>query len=170
MQNPARWALRPQPLTENGVTARHDPVPTPERICCFHEENIVKFRQFGLKIIAASAALIALSGTAQAGFCQKYKQTRSNAGACANCFVLIRSFPEKQLYAVTGTNGWYAELVWVEGDDSVATGAGKWRDELGGTPFELDLVQQGSELSMVMNDDPKRQQPPITAKFRCVQR
>ncbi|WP_323769026.1 hypothetical protein, partial [Marinovum sp.] len=92
------------------------------------------------------------------------------AGACANCFVLIRSFPEKQVYAVTGTNGWYAELFWVEGDDSVATGGGKWKAELGGAPFDLDLVQQGSELSMVMNDDPKRQQPPITAKFRCVQR
>lgn len=128
------------------------------------------FRQFGLKIIAVSAALIAFSGTAQAGFCQKYQQTRSNAGACANCFVLVRSLHEKQAYAVTGTNGWYAELFWVEGDDSVATGGGKWKAELGGAPFDLDLVQQGSELSMVMNDDPNRQRPPIAAKFRCVQR
>jgi len=170
MQNPNRWVLRPWPSTQNGATAGHDSAPTPERICCSDEESIVKFRQFSLKIIVISASLLALTQAAQAGFCQKYRQTRSNAGACANCFVLIRSFPEKQVYAVTGTNGWYAELFWVEGDDSVATGGGKWKAELGGAPFDLDLVQQGSELSMVMNDDPKRQQPPITAKFRCVQR
>lgn len=91
---------------------------------------------------------------AHAGFCGNYVQTSSNAGACANCRIQIADNPKLQKYFVTSSNGWSAELTWVEGDDSVAQGTGRWNRSIsppyGGKRFDIDMSEQGNILSMRM--------------------
>lgn len=82
----------------------------------------MNIRQACLKVAVASVALFTFSGGVQAEFCKKYKQTSSNAGQCNNCFVSIKSNPKHQVYGALGNNGWWAEMNWVEGDSSVASG------------------------------------------------
>jgi hypothetical protein len=123
-----------------------------------------------LKLAFTSVALLALSNAAQAEFCSKYQQTHSNAGQCDNCYVTIGSLPSKQLYSVTGSNGWYAEMHWVEGDSSVASGGGLWVGAPESDFFEMDLEQQGSEMFMTMQMYKNKQRDILVkARFRCVQ-
>jgi hypothetical protein len=122
-----------------------------------------------LKLAFASVALLALSNTAQAEFCSKYKQTHSNAGQCDNCYVTIKSLPSQQLYSATGSNGWHSELNWVEGDSSVATGGGLWVGAPESEFFQMDLEQQGSELFMTMQMYKNKQRDILVkARLRCI--
>lgn len=127
--------------------------------------------QTSLKFAVASLALLTLSSAAQAEFCSKYQQTQSNAGHCNNCFVTIRSFPGQQAYTAHSNNGWYAEMNWVEGDSSVASGGGLWKGAPKGEGFNIDLEQQGPTLRMTMQMYKNSQMGQvIRAQFRCVQR
>ncbi len=105
----------------------------------------------------------------QAAFCKKYKQTASNAGACANCTFSVSSNRSKQRYTLTSNNGWSANTTWVEGDDSVAEGSGKWKNDLGhafsGKSFDIFLTQQGSKIDMIM--ETKGMSGRIEATFKC---
>ncbi len=128
----------------------------------------------GIKLSIFTATLVtalaSFSNTAQAEFCKKYKQTSSNAGQCNNCFVTIKSEPSHQLYGAIGSNGWYAETHWVEGDNSIASGGGFWRGAPKNEKFEIDLEQQGSTLRMTMQMyKGSRRGALIKAKFVCVQ-
>ena len=112
-----------------------------------------------------------LSVGAQAGFCSNYQQTWSNAGQCADCQLNIKTWAGEQAYSVFASNGWQAELNYVGGDSSVASGGGTWRNGLGhaysGKNFDMDLSQQGQTLSMIMSTVINGQQQIIRAKFRC---
>ena len=118
----------------------------------------------GLVFAAAMAP-----GISQAAFCKNYKQTSSNAGACPTCKLSIASKPSKQQYVITSNNGWSATVTWIEGDDSVAEGPGKWKSGLGhaysGKSFEIFLTQQGNKLDMVM--ETKGVSGRIEGSFRC---
>jgi len=130
----------------------------------------MKIRQKLSKIAVATLTLFSLSSAAHAEFCSKYQQTHSNAGQCDNCYVTIKSLPSQQLYSATGSNGWYSELNWVEGDSSVATGGGLWAGAPKSDFFEMDLEQQGSELFMTMQLYKNNQRDILVkARFRCVQ-
>ncbi|HAT87015.1 MAG TPA: hypothetical protein DCS30_14345 [Rhizobiales bacterium] len=141
-------------------------------ISAYTELKETTMRRTKLSIFAATMvmAMASLSSTAQAEFCKKYKQTSSNAGQCNNCFVTIKSLRQIQAYGVKASNGWFAELQWVDGDSSVATGWGRWAGSKTTEGFELDLEQQGSTLRMTMQlvENRKRGQV-VRAKFKCVQ-
>ncbi|MCK7615521.1 hypothetical protein [Roseibium sediminicola] len=134
----------------------------------------MSIRQSISKIAISTVALIALSSVAQAEFCSKYQQTHSNAGQCNNCFLNISSIANGHYYTVLASNGWSAELRSTHGDTSVASGVGKWRADVGhayaGTKFTIDLEQQGSQLSMMMDGNANGQRQIIRARFRCIQR
>lgn len=131
----------------------------------------MRFRQLFYGFAVASVSFLAVSGAAHAEFCKKYKQTHSNAGQCDNCFVTINAHPQMQVYSAIGSNGWYVELGWVEGDSSVASGVGSWTGAPKSDFFEMDLEQQGDTMNMVMQMY-KNKQPDllVKARFRCVQR
>lgn len=135
----------------------------------------MSFRQYLLKFAVASIAVFTLSNAAQAKFCKKYKQVQSNAGACGNCFIDVSSIGGKgHYYAIVASNGWIAEARSTHGDTSLASGTGKWKSNVGhafaGTKFEIDLEQQGSQLSMTMDGNVNGQRQIIRAKFQCIQR
>jgi hypothetical protein len=135
------------------------------------QEKHMSIRQSISKIAISTVALIALSSVAQAEFCKKYQQTHSNAGQCNNCFITIRSLPSHQVYSAQSNNGWYAEMNWVEGDSSVASGGGHWLQGPKDEKFQIDMEQQGSTLRMTMQmyKNNKRGHV-IRAQFRCVKR
>ncbi|MBV0910821.1 hypothetical protein [Anianabacter salinae] len=121
----------------------------------------------------AIAALIAVSGAAQSqpfGLCGNYVQLTSNAGDCFECRLLIADNPEIQKYFVEANNGWTAELVWVDGDASVATGQGFW-GPVGGlfdnAGFEIDLNQQGRIMTMLMTHHLPELSGTIEATYAC---
>ncbi|MEL7048288.1 MAG: hypothetical protein AAFO75_04870 [Pseudomonadota bacterium] len=121
---------------------------------------------------ASVIGFLLVSSGAQAGFCSTYQQTWSNAGQCPTCQLNIKHWPGEQAYTVFANNGWQAELNYVEGDSSVATGGGTWQKGLGhaysGKNFDMDLSQQGQQLSMIMSTMVNGQQQVIRAEFRCM--
>lgn len=104
------------------------------------------------------------------GFCGNYVQLTSNAGDCLNCRLIIADNPKNQFYFVEANNGWTAELTWVDGDASVATGQGFWGD-VGGAydnaGFEIDLLQQGRVLTMFMTHHLPELSATIEATYAC---
>lgn len=123
-----------------------------------------------IKLTLVSAlTTFALSLPAKAGFCGNYIQTSSNAGNCDTCKLMIADNPEIQKYFVTANNGWEAELSWTHGDDSTATGSGRWNRNLGhslaGKRFDIDMNQQGRRLNMTMSLPGSG---PIQATFLCL--
>lgn len=131
----------------------------------------MKFHTTRLRMGLAAIAIPILSLEANAGFCSHYDQTWSNAGPCSHCQLSVKVYAESQLYVVHASNGWMAELTFVDGDSSVATGGGTWRDDLphayAGKDFDIDLTQQGNELSMIMSTEIDGQRQIVDAKFAC---
>ncbi len=129
------------------------------------------FRARLIQAVLATIAIHVLAQQANAGFCSHYEQTWSNAGQCSHCQLSIADNPEIQKYFVQASNGWQAELTFVEGDSSVASGSGSWRNGLphvySGKDFEIDMTQQGQSLSMVMSTMVHGKRQIIQAKFRC---
>ena len=121
-----------------------------------------------------AAALFALStSAAQAewlGFCGMYQQVWSNAGACPACSLIVADNPELQFYFVEANNGWTAELNWVEGDESVATGEGQWGDvggAYGNQRFDIDLYRDRAILTMDMTMHDSSVAGTIQAQYVC---
>ncbi|MEQ8824315.1 MAG: hypothetical protein RIC14_08065 [Filomicrobium sp.] len=131
----------------------------------------MRLHKISASVLAACICFVAFTNSAQATFCRSYEQTSSNAGDCPDCQLSIMNFPQEQAYAVHASNGWQAELNYVEGDSSVATGGGRWRKGLphayAGRDFDLDLTQQGKTLSMVMSTIIDGHRQVIRAEFRC---
>ena len=126
-----------------------------------------------LRVILTSALVtFALTNSANAGFCGNYVQTSSNAGDCPTCKLLIADNPEIQKYFVTANNGWEADLSWTHGDDSTATGSGRWNNNVGhalaGRSFDIDMNQQGRTLNMTMSFPGNGNNAPIRATFNCL--
>lgn len=113
-----------------------------------------------------------LAVDAQAGFCERYLQTWSNAGQCRDCQLRIAANPKEQRYLVEATNGWKAELAFLNGRSSLAVGAGSWKTGLGhlysGHSFSILMTQRSSELAMVIGAQINGQSQIIRAKFRCL--
>jgi len=109
---------------------------------------------------------------AQASVCERYLQTWSNAGHCRDCQLRIAADPKEQRYLVEASNGWKAELAFLNGQRSLAAGAGNWKLGLGhvysGHHFSIVLMQRSSELAMVMGIKVDGQRQIIRAKFRCL--
>lgn len=131
-------------------------------------------RLFSTLLVCAPVGILASTAAAQSdwqGFCGNYVQTTSNAGQCVNCRLLIADNPEIQLYLVEADTGWSAELTWVEGDESVASGVGKWGN-VGGpydnATFSIDLSKQGPVLSMIMSHTHPGLGAPIEATYVCL--
>jgi hypothetical protein len=123
--------------------------------------------------ITAAAAMIGLQTVgAQAGICERYLQTWSNAGQCRDCQLRITANPKDQRHLVEASNGWKAELVFFNGQSPLAVGVGNWKSGLGhvysGHHFSIVLMQRSSELAMVMGTKINGQRQIIRAKFRCL--
>jgi len=124
---------------------------------------------------AVVGAFMLLTGTSagQAGFCGNYIQTWSNAGTCKSCKLQIADNPEIQKYFVKANNGWSAELTFVEGDASVATGSGRWKNVGGaysGKRVSIDMNQQDVTLRMTMSVTDGSVAGVIKATYRCTDR
>lgn len=127
--------------------------------------------------ILTAAAFAALSmapahatSPAWMGFCGMAVQTSSNAGDCPTCRLTIADNPEIQMYFVEANNGWSAELTFVEGDESVATGSGRW-GAVGGAfsnaAFDIDMNRQGDRLFLTMSHR-DRSLGTVQASFACL--
>lgn len=104
------------------------------------------------------------------GFCSMAAQTSSNAGDCPACHLMIADNPEIQMYFVEANNGWSADLTFVEGDESVAAGSGRW-GAVGGAfnnaAFDIDINRQGDSLFMTMSHR-NRALGVVQATFVCL--
>lgn len=130
---------------------------------------------YGFSLVTAVAgtfAMFAAEAQTQTGFCGRYIQTWSNAGQCADCRLRIAADPEARSYSVESSNGWNAELTFMNGHSSLAGGAGNWKSGLGhsysGRNFEILLAQQHRELAMVMITEINGRRQVVRAKFRCL--
>jgi hypothetical protein len=130
--------------------------------------RIGSVRLLGAMVFAA--VLAPGFASAYTGFCGSYKQVSSNAGYCATCTLQIADNPEIQKYFIESNNGWSAEATWVEGDDSVAEGTGKWKKSSGGAyggkRFDISLTQQRRILTMTMTMR-DRSLGTVEAKYKC---
>jgi len=121
--------------------------------------------------MVAAVSLAATTANAEwLGFCGNYQQVTSTAGDCLECRLIIADNPEIQFYGVESNTGWSAELTWVEGDESVAQGAGHWGNvggAYGGQNFDIDLVRQGDFLDMRMTHHAASLPGTIKARFVC---
>ena len=127
-----------------------------------------------LLIIAAAAIAIpaATSAREAVGFCNKYRQTESDAGSCDGCTLTVISSTTDMAYLIRANNGWSAGAGWDHGPDA-AQGVGMW-DE--GAPDGFDLAvfdaffslkeDDGLEMIMTMRD-PKVFPEPIVARYAC---
>ena len=122
---------------------------------------------------AALSALLLSSAAAHAqwnGFCGNYQQVTSNAGACPTCTLMIADNPELQFYGVIANNGWEADLYWVNGNEGVAKGGGRWNDMAGAYEeqrFAVDMTRRGDRLFMQMTHYNPALGAPITAEYIC---
>lgn len=109
---------------------------------------------------------------ARADICERYLQTWSNGGQCRDCQLRIAANPKEQRHIVEASNGWKAELFFLNGQKSLAVGAGNWKPGLGhvysGHHFSIVLMQRSSELAMIMGTKINGQRQIIRAKFRCL--
>ena len=127
-----------------------------------------------MRILAGLAgALMVSASAAQAdwyGICGMYQQVWSNAGACPGCSLIVADNPEIQFYFVESNNGWTAELTWVEGDESTATGEGKWGN-VGGVynnqGFDIDLYRDRAILTMDMTMHDPSVAGTVQAQYLC---
>lgn len=119
---------------------------------------------------ALSMAPVHASSPAWYGFCGMAAQISSNAGDCPACRLTIADNPEIQMYFVEANNGWSAELTFVEGDESVAAGSGRW-GAVGGAfnnaAFDIDINRQGDRLYMTMSHH-DRALGTVQATFACL--
>lgn len=120
--------------------------------------------------VVGALLLLASTSAGQAGFCGNYVQTWSNAGTCKTCKLQIADNPEIQKYFVEANNGWSAELEFVEGDASVATGSGRWKNVGGaysGKRVSIDMNQQDLTLRMTMSVTDGSVPGAVKATYRC---
>ena len=120
-------------------------------------------------LLLALAPLALTATAASAGFCGNYVQVSSNAGNCPTCRLQIADNPEIRKYFVEASNGWAAELRWVDRNGQQANGSGQWKSNAGGSyagkRFRVSMSQQGRSLSMAMAVG---SQGTVNARFRCV--
>jgi hypothetical protein len=119
--------------------------------------------------LLALAPLALTASAASAGFCGNYVQVSSNAGNCPTCRLQIADNPEIRKYFVEASNGWSAELRWVDRTGERANGSGQWKSNAGGSyagkRFRMSMSQQGKSLSMAMSVGGGGT---VNARFRCV--
>ena len=120
---------------------------------------------------AALLLLIAPMAHAFDGFCGTYAQTDSTLADCPDCRLIIADNPKIQFYFVESNTGWTAELHWVDGDETVATGAGTWGANLGAyshATFDIDLSSQGDRLDLILSHHDPSLNSLFQASYACL--
>ena len=104
---------------------------------------------------AALALLFVLSsGMAFAGpLSGTWQQTSSNAGACPTCSITIKE--DGSLASLAASNGWSADLSWLDQGGTKAAGRGRWRRDVGGAyagkAIDIGVRLAGDVLTLTMS-------------------
>jgi hypothetical protein len=112
-----------------------------------------------IAFVALYAVQFAARAEAQTGeLLGAWQQLESNAGQCPACQISITRAASDLL--VTASNGWSANVIEADSDNSIsASGHGRWTSSgntpLSGSTFTVDFVLKRSRLYMTMRIDMK---------------
>jgi hypothetical protein len=112
-----------------------------------------------IAFVALTVTLFVTHAEAQTGeLLGVWQQIEANAGRCPACQISITRAASDLL--VTASNGWSANIVEADSDNSIsASGHGRWTSSgntpLSGSAFTADFVLKGARLYMTMRIDAK---------------